>query len=117
MPAPLRVERGRIVLHDAMGTVLRAYPERWQPGVDGYVAVDDCRRIGERLVLVRPGQPDALVAVADCARTQDVSYRRRMDYIADVGRSIWRGPEIPQDAELWSVDSRSEWMRWLERLG
>jgi hypothetical protein len=104
-PAPA-VRAGRIVLHDAFPAVLANYPERVQDGVDGYIATNSCEELGQTFVLVRPGVPDALVAVADCAWDYDIPYRQRMGYIADVDRRLWVGPERPQEAQLWPVGLR-----------
>ena len=98
---------GWIVVHAAMPAVLANHPERADPTVAGYVAVSDCAMIGQRLVLVRPGQPDALVAVADCAWEQHVAYREANGLIADVDEAIWEGPWIPQPAELWLPEARA----------
>lgn len=104
---------GLIVLHAVMPAVLANFPERVQDGVDGYVAVSDCAMIGQRLVLVRPGLPDALVAVADCAAADDVAYRAQAGYIADVETALWAGPKRPQPAELWRPEDRAQWYeRW-----
>lgn len=100
---------GLIVVHAAMPAVLERFPERRDPGVAGYVAVDDCDMIGRRLVLVRPGLPDVLVAVADCAWPEDVAYRQELGYIADVDAAIWQGPWLPRYAELWRPEDRAEW--------
>lgn len=100
LPLP-SVRSGKIVLHNAFPAVLKNFPERVQSGVDGYIATDDCAEIGQRFVLVRPGLPDALVAVADCAWEADVPYRESMGYIADVDALLWDGPERPQPAQLW----------------
>jgi hypothetical protein len=111
-PAPAsEIRTGRIVIHDAFPAVLKNFPERADPGVDGYIGTTDCREIGERFVLVRPGQPDALVTVADCAWSFHVAYRQRMNLIADVDRSLWTGPERPQYAELWPVDVRGAFLK------
>ena len=89
------------------------YPERQVDGVDGYIAVNDCSEIGNRYVLVRKGQPDALVAVADCAAAQHVTYRNEQGLIADVDVRIWTGGYWPQEAELWRVaDREAYWQRW-----
>jgi hypothetical protein len=106
---------GTILVHDAFPGVLATYPERRDPTVAGYVATNDCAQLGQRLVLVRDGQPDALVAVADCAWAHHVEWRERRGYIADVDSSLWVGAWIPQRAELWTVEARDwhieqEWM-------
>lgn len=111
-----RVRAGEIVLHNAFPAVLQNFPERVQDGVDGYIATDDCGEMGDLFVLVRPGTPDVLVAVADCAWQSDVPYRRRMGYIADVDRQVWVGPEVPQEAELWPVGLRQSYLKRMERL-
>ena len=98
---------GLIVVHAAFPAVLANYPERADAGVAGYVAVDDCGWMRRHLVLVRPGLPDVLVAVADCAQAAHVPYRRRMRYIADVDASLWTGPWRPQAAELWTPPARA----------
>ena len=104
---------GLIVLHAAMPAVLANFPERVQANVDGYVAVSDCSMVGQRLVLVRPGLTDALVVVADCAAAEDVAYRARVGYIADVETALWAGPERPLPAELWRPENRALWYeRW-----
>ena len=107
---------GVILVHNAFPGVLAAFPERRDPAVAGYVATNDCAQLGQRLVLVRPGLPDALVAVADCAWAHDVAWRDQHGYIADVDAALWVGPWIPQRAELWTVEARDwyheqEWMR------
>ena len=106
---------GTILVHDAFPGVFAAFPERRDPTVAGYVATNDCAQLGQRLVLVRPGQPDVLVAVADCAWAHHVAWRERRGYIADVDSRLWVGPWIPQRAELWTVEARDwhieqEWM-------
>ena len=103
---------GLIVAHAAFPAVFAAYPERQQDGVAGYVALSDCAEIGNRYVLVRAGQPDALVAVADCAQAAHIAYRAEQGLIADVDVMLWRGGYWPQPAELWRVEDRA---RWLER--
>ena len=103
---------GTILVHNAFPAVLATYPERVDNSVAGYIATNDCAQLGQRLVLVRKGQPDALVAVADCAWTHHVAWRERNGYIADVDARLWTGAWIPQPAELWTVDDR-EW--WIER--
>ena len=108
-PAPA-VRGGRIVLHDAFPAVLANYPDRVRDDVDGYIATDSCAELGQTIVLVRPGVPDALVAVADCAWDYHVPYRQRMGYIADVDRKLWVGPERPQEAELWPVGLRRAYL-------
>lgn len=100
---------GQILVHDVMPQVLDAYPERRDPGVQGYIATNDCAELGRRFVLVRPGQPDVLVAVADCAWSHHRDWRERHGYIADVATEVWRGPWMPQYAELWPVEARAEW--------
>lgn len=104
---PKAIAAGLIVVHAAFPAVLAGFPERVDPGVAGYVAVNDCAMLGQRLVLVRPGQPDVLVAVADCAWAKDVPYRERMGYIADVDAALWAGPWRPQEAELWTPAARA----------
>jgi len=99
---------GQIVVHAAFPQVLFAYPDRRDPGVQGYVAVNDCAELGNRYVLVRPGQKDVLVAVADCAWAGHVAYRESRGLIADVDEAIWTGPWRPQYAELWTVEARAE---------
>ena len=106
------VATGTILVHAAFPAVLANYPERRDGGVAGYVATNDCEQIGQRFVLVRPGLPDALVAVADCAQDWHVNWRKRQGYIADVDAALWVGPWRPQSGELWTVDQR-EW--WIER--
>lgn len=98
---------GWIVVHAAFPAVLAAFPERTDETVAGYVAVTDCAMIGERLVLVRPGLPDVLVAVADCAWPAHTKYREARGYIADVDEALWHGPWIPQRAELWLLADRA----------
>lgn len=115
LPPANGIRVGKIVLHDAMPRVLVNFPERAQVGVDGYVATTDCVEIGRRFVLVRPGLPDALVAVADCAWEQDAHYRNLMGYIADVDRALWKGAERPQDAQLWPVGLREAFLLVKER--
>lgn len=106
-PAPVSgIRSGRIVIHDAFPAVLKNFPERVDPGVDGYIGTTDCSEIGQRFVLVRQGVPDALVAVADCAWSYHAAYRQQMDLIADVDRKLWVGPERPQEAELWPIGLR-----------
>lgn len=100
---------GQIVVHAAMPSVLDRYPDRADPGVEGYIAVNDCAELGNRYVLVRPGQPDVLVAVADCAWAYHVPYRQSRNLIADVDEAIWAGPWRPQYAELWPVAERAEY--------
>ena len=70
--------------------------------------------MGRQFVLVRSGQPDALVAVADCAAEDDVAYRQAHGLIADVQYpELWRGGYWPQPAELWRVADRARWWkRW-----
>lgn len=106
---------GVILVHAAFPGVLATFPERRDPGVAGYVATNDCAQLGQRLVLVRPGQPDVLVAVADCAWAHHVEWRNQRGYIADVDAALWVGPWIPQQAELWTVDAREWWaeMEWM----
>lgn len=106
---------GLIVAHAAFPAVFANYPERQQDGVAGYIALSDCREIGNRYVLVRAGQPDALVAVADCANEKHVSYRQAQGLIADVDVMLWRGGYWPQPAEIWRVDDRARWLERLER--
>ena len=103
---------GTILVHNAFPAVLATYPERVDNSVAGYIATNDCAQLGQRLVLVRKGQPDALVAVADCAWTHHVAWRERNGYIAYVDARLWAGAWVPQRAELWTVDDR-EW--WTER--
>ena len=79
---------GLIVAHAAFPAVFATYPERQQDGVDGYIALSDCAEIGNRYVLVRAGQPDALVAVADCAQARHVEGRNAEGLIADVDVAI-----------------------------
>ena len=100
---------GQIVAHSAFPQVFERYPDRRDPGVQGYVAVNDCSELGNRYVLVRPGQRDVLVAVADCAWAYHVPYRESRGLIADVDEAIWTGPWRPQYAELWTVDARAAW--------
>lgn len=104
---------GLIVAHAAFPTVLASYPERADPTAAGYVAVTDCAMMGQRLVLVRPGLPDVLVAVADCAWPEDAAYRARMGYIADVDTALWAGPWRPQYAELWEPTARAAYLESL----
>ena len=101
---------GTILVHDAFPAVLAAYPERRDDSVSGYVATNDCGQLGQHLVLVRPGQPDVLVAVADCAWAHHVEWRTANGYIADVDAALWVGPWIPQQAELWDVEARDWWI-------
>ena len=100
---------GMILVHDAFPAVFAAYPERRDPGVQGYVATNDCADMGRHFVLVRRGQPDVLVAVADCAQERHVAWRQANRFIADVDKALWVGPWIPQRAELWTVDARDWW--------
>ena len=100
---------GHILVHDAFPGIFERFPERQDPGVQGYVAVNDCGELGERYVLVRRDLPDVLVAVADCAWRHDVAWREANGYIADVGAAIWQGPWRPQYAELWPVAARAEY--------
>jgi hypothetical protein len=100
---------GLIVAHAAFPAVFETYPERQYEGVDGYIAMSDCDEIGNWYVLVRAGQPDALVAVADCAQAEHVAQRAEQGLIADVDVTIWRGGMWPQKAELWRVDDRARW--------
>ena len=102
---------GQIVAHNAFPAVLDRYPERADPGVQGYVAVNDCAELGRRYVLVRPGETEVLVAVADCAWAYHVPYREARNLIADVDAAIWAGPWRPQYAELWAPEER--WLWWL----
>lgn len=109
------ITAGLIVVHAAMPAVLDTYPERRDPTVAGYIAVNDCAQLGQHYVLVRDGHPDALVAVADCAWAHHVAYRNQHGYIADVDAKLWAGAWVPQPAELWTVDAREwhieqEWM-------
>ena len=106
---------GLIVAHAAFPAMFLSYPERQHEGVDGYIAMNDCAEMGNEYVLVRHGQPDALVAVADCAQAKHIQYRRNMGLIADVDVALWRGGMWPQMAELWRVDDRARWLeRWQE---
>lgn len=107
---------GVILVHAAFPGVLAAYPERRDPGVQGYVATNDCADLGRHLVLVRPGQPDVLVAVADCAQERHVAWRQANRYIADVDAALWCGPWVPQPAQLWTVDARDWWaeQEWMQ---
>lgn len=106
---------GLIVAHAAFPAVFLHYPERQQPGVDGYIALNDCDEIGNRYVLVRQGQPDALVSVADCAQARHVEYRNEQGLIADVDVALWSGGYWPQPAELWRVEDRQRWHeRWMK---
>lgn len=96
--------------HAAFPAVFANYPERQQDGVDGYVALSDCAEIGNWYVLVRAGQPDALVAVADCAADKHVARRAAEGLITDVQwPEAWTGGYFPQMAELWRVDDRARW--------
>ena len=106
---------GTILVHDAFPAVLATYPERRDPGVAGYIATNDCAQLGQRFVLVRPGQPDVLVAVADCAWAHHVEWRNQHGYIADVDARLWAGAWVPQHAELWTVDAREWWaeLEWI----
>jgi hypothetical protein len=104
---------GLIVAHAAFPAVFATYPERQQDGVAGYIALSDCSEIGNRYVLVRAGQLDALVAVADCAQDYHVAGRIARGLIADVDTAIWTGAMHEQPAELWRVDDRARWCeRW-----
>lgn len=104
---------GLIVAHAAFPAVFLSYPDRRDPDVDGYIAVNDCAEIGNRYVLVRQGLPDALVAVADCAQARHVSYRNEQGLIADVDVALWHGGYWPQPAELWRPADRAAWHeRW-----
>ena len=111
---------GLIVAHAAFHTptgVLANYPERrvYVDGVEvaGYVALSDCDEIGRVYVLVRPGIPDVLVAVADCAQDYHVQGRQARGLIADVDTRIWVGPMREQQAELWRpADRAAYWRKW-----
>lgn len=106
---------GTILVHNAFPAVLERYPERRDNSVAGYIATNSCADLGKHFVLVRRGQPDVLVAVADCAWAQHVEWRNQHGYIADVDSRLWRGLWVPQPAELWTVDAREWWaeMEWL----
>ena len=75
-----------------MPAVIANYPNRQQSDVDGYIAVVDCRRMGNHYVLQLDGQT-YLVAVADCAQVRDVAhieYAPGGRWIADVDETtIW----------------------------
>jgi hypothetical protein len=101
---------GWIVVHAAFPAVLDTFPERADPAVAGYVAVTDCAMMGQRLVLVRPGLPDVLLAVADCAWPAHAQYREERGYIADVDEALWFGAWIPQRAELWLPAARAAYL-------
>jgi len=101
---------GLIVVHAAFPAVLAHFPERADPAVAGYVAVTDCAAMGERYVLVRPGLPDVLVAVADCAWSADAAYRADRGLIADVDAALWVGPWRPQRGELWDPLRRAAYL-------
>ena len=109
---------GWIVVHAAFPQVLNNYPERIDNSVAGYVAVDDCGMMGRHLVLVRRGVPDVTLAVADCANPAHLAYRQAMGYVADVDANpnVWRGPWVPQWAELWTVPAREQFWRRMERI-
>lgn len=107
---------GMIVAHAAFPAVFLNHPERQQDGVDGYIALSDCSEIGNRYVLVRDGQPDALVAVADCAASQHLAYRELEGLIADVEQRIWTGGYWPQLAELWRPGDRARYLRTMEAI-
>lgn len=107
---------GMILVHAAMGSVLENFPERRDNSVAGYVATNDCAEMGQHYVLVRRGQPDVLVAVADCAWEHDVAWRQANSFIADVDAALWIGPWVPQPAQLWTVDARDWWaeQEWMK---
>ena len=104
---------GLIVAHVAFPAVLANFPERADPTVAGYVAVTDCAMMGQRLVLVRQGEPDVLVAVADCAWASHASDRAEQGLIADVDVALWTGPWRPQYAELWEPAARAAYLESL----
>ena len=106
---------GLIVAHAAFPAVFATYPQRQFEGVDGYVGVSDCSEMGRFFVLVRRGQPDVLVAVADCAADQHVAVRASRGLIADVDVALWRGPWREQPAELWRPADRARWWKRAER--
>lgn len=108
---------GWIVVHAAFPAVLDNYPDRVDQSATGYVvAVSDCNALGAHLVLVRPGQPDVLLSVADCADPDHVAERAAAGLIADVDEAVWRGPWVPQRAELWTPAARAQYLKRMERL-
>ena len=106
---------GLIVAHAAFPAVFATYPQRQVDGVDGYVGVSDCAHMGRFFVLVRHGQPEVLVAVADCAADEHVAWRAQQGLIADVDVALWAGPWREQPAELWRIDDRARWWKRAER--
>lgn len=86
-PVPCATTGPRIVRHDAMASVFALHPERRIPNL-WPIATDNCADLGKRMWLV-VGDDTFPVYVADCARADDVPYRRRMGYAADVDRMLW----------------------------
>ena len=67
-------------------------PSRWIYA-DGYIAVNDCKRVGEMATLVAPGGDEYAVLVADCGGPGDgqgSDWMTTNNIVAELDAGLWQ---------------------------
>ena len=86
--------QGKATLHNAWASVFATFPDRLDPEVDGYIALEDCSLIGQyRWIRFGTSGRWWRVRVADCLRPGDSLPSD--DWLADVDYRIWRFLRLP----------------------
>lgn len=90
-------EVGVMTRHDVMGAVLAERPERVVEGIDGYIALVECKHIGERYILWL-GERMFDVSVADCVTSRPVGRwpeKGGIKWLGDVEKRLWEEAAVP----------------------
>ncbi len=83
---------GQATAHDAWSSVFAHFPDRYDERVVAYVALRDCSRIGDDVLVILPPAPPTVMRVADCLNP---AHPISSDWVADVDARFWRGHRVP----------------------
>ncbi len=88
----LPCQHGLATMHGAWYQVFRHFPERFDPNVAGFIAVNDCNRIGDLAIVRIDSGRWWLTRVADCRNPAHTSID---NWIVDVDLRLWAVDGLP----------------------